>query len=437
MFEALSEKITGVLTKLRRQGSLTEDDVKAAMREVRLALLEADVNYKVVKRFVERLSERATGAEVMESLTPGQQVVKLVRDELVQVLGGEKADLDLSRRPAPVMVVGLQGSGKTTTVGKLGLYLRKQGGKKPLLIAADVQRPAAVEQLKQLGASLELAVFAVEDGNTSPLEIIRRGLSHAEANAHDVVLIDTAGRLQIDEPLMAELGQVQATAQPSEVLLVADAMTGQEAVSIAETFHQRLSLSGIVLTKVDGDARGGAALSMAEVTGLPIKFLGTGEKPSELEVFHPDRLASSILGMGDVLSVIERAESVIDRESAEDLERKLRKQQFTLQDFLDQLQQVRKLGPLGKLMEKMPGMNKVQVDENELSRVEAIIRSMTPKERRKPELMNASRKRRVARGSGTQVTDVNRVLKRFKDAKKLMKQMGKMRTPPGGGMPWN
>jgi len=431
MFEALSDKITGVLDKLKRKGALSESDIDAAMREVRLALLEADVNYKVVKRFVERLSLKALGADIMKSLTPGQQVVKLVREELIGVLGGQKVDLDLSQRPTLIMLVGLQGAGKTTLAGKLGLHLRQKKQRKPLLVAADVQRPAAIEQLKQLGASLELSVFSVEDGKTAPLEIIKRSLEQAQRGAHDVVIVDTAGRLQLDETLMDELVAMKEACSPSEVLFVADAMTGQEAVNIAQAFHEKLALSGIVLTKMDGDARGGAALSMVEVTGLPIKFMSVGEKPNELEAYYPDRLAERILGMGDVLGLIEQAESLIDHEAAEALEHKIRKHKFTLQDFLDQMQQMRKLGPLGKLLEKMPGMNKVQIDEKELSHVEAIIRSMTRKERAQPGLLNASRKKRVAKGSGTQVSDVNRVLKRFKEAQKLMKQLGKMKGMPG------
>ncbi|HEY5596361.1 MAG TPA: signal recognition particle protein [Candidatus Bipolaricaulota bacterium] len=431
MFEALSEKITGVLNRLKRRGALTEADIQAAMREVRLALLEADVNYKVVKRFVERLTEKALGAQILQSLTPGQQVVKLVRDELTATLGGRKAELDLSRRPTVIMLVGLQGSGKTTMAGKLGLHLHKRRNRKPLLVAADVQRPAAIEQLKQLGTSLGLAVFSVEDGKTPPLEIVKRSLEAAQRNAHDVVVLDTAGRLQIDDALMDELVRMKAACEPSELLLVADAMTGQEAVNIAQAFHDKLTLSGIVLTKMDGDARGGAALSMVEVTGVPIKLIGVGEKPADLEEFHPDRLAERILGMGDMLGLIEQAEAAIDPQAVQDLEQKLRKQKFSLQDFLDQLQQMRKLGPLAKLLEKIPGMNKVQIDEKELARVEAIIRSMTRKERVRPELLDASRKKRVASGSGTQVSDVNRVLKRFQEARKLMQSMGKMKLPPG------
>ena len=431
MFEALSEKITGVLNRLKRRGALTEADSQAAMREVRLALLEADVNYKVVKRFVERLTEKALGAQILQSLTPGQQVVKLVRDELTATLGGRKAELDLSRRPTVIMLVGLQGSGKTTMAGKLGLHLHKRRNRKPLLVAADVQRPAAIEQLKQLGTSLGLAVFSVEDGKTPPLEIVKRSLEAAQRNAHDVVVLDTAGRLQIDDALMDELVRMKAACEPSELLLVADAMTGQEAVNIAQAFHDKLTLSGIVLTKMDGDARGGAALSMVEVTGVPIKLIGVGEKPADLEEFHPDRLAERILGMGDMLGLIEQAEAAIDPQAVQDLEQKLRKQKFSLQDFLDQLQQMRKLGPLAKLLEKIPGMNKVQIDEKELARVEAIIRSMTRKERVRPELLDASRKKRVASGSGTQVSDVNRVLKRFQEARKLMQSMGKMKLPPG------
>lgn len=431
MFEALSEKITGALDKLKRKGALTEADIKAAMRQVRLALLEADVNYKVVKSFVERLSEKAMGAEILKSLTPGQQVVKLVRDELVEVLGGQKADLDFSKRPTVIMLVGLQGAGKTTLAGKLGLHLRKKKQKSPLMVAADVQRPAAIEQLKQLGASLEVPVFSVEDGQTEPPDIVRQALEQAQRNAHDVVIVDTAGRLQIDEDLMGELVELKMWAEPSEILFVADAMTGQEAVNIAASFHEKLGLTGIALTKMDGDARGGAALSMIEVTSVPVKLIGVGEKPADLEEFYPDRLAERILGMGDILSLVEEAEANIDASAVEDLEKKIRTQKFTLQDFLDQMQQMRKLGPLQKLIEKLPGMGQIEVDEKELARVEAIIRSMTAEERKKPKILNASRKKRIARGSGTKVSDINRVLQRFKDAQKMMKQMGKMKLPPG------
>ena len=430
MFDALSERLNNALTKLKRKGKLTEKDLDEGLREVRRALLEADVNYKVTKRFVDRVREKAVGQNVMESLTPGQQIIKIVRDELTELMGQKTHDLDTSARPTVWMVVGLQGSGKTTTTGKLASHYRGQG-RQPLLAATDVQRPAAIDQLEQLGSQLDLPVHG--DGETA-LDIAEGALDEAKRRTRDMVLIDTAGRLQIDEALMNELVDVKARVRPSEILLVADAMTGQEAVSIAETFHEQLGLTGIVLTKMDGDARGGAALSMVEVTGVPIVFLGTGEKPDDLEVFHPDRLAQRVLGMGDVLGLIEDVEKRVDEQQAEDLAKKLESDKFTLEDFQEQLSQVRNLGPLDKLMEKMPGMSgargNVDVDEGELTKVEAIINSMTRWERRHPESLNGSRKKRIAAGSGTRVRDINSLLKRFKEAKKMMKQMKKM----GGGM---
>jgi signal recognition particle subunit SRP54 len=434
MFDALSQRLGSVLTKLKRVGKLTEADLDEGLREVRRALLEADVNYKVAKRFVEEVKAKALGQEILESLTPGQQIVKVVRDELTELMGREKRDLDLSRRPALWMVVGLQGSGKTTSVGKLAKHFARDG-KRVLLAATDIQRPAAIEQLRQLGAQLHVPVYA--EGKTS-LQIAQGALREARQQLTDIVIIDTAGRLQIDEELMSELEEMKGRLDPREILLVADAMTGQEAVSIAEAFHERLGVTGIVLTKMDGDARGGAALSMVEVTGVPIVFLGVGEKLDELEVFHPDRLAQRILGMGDVLGLIEDVERVIDEKKAEEFAKKLEKERFTLEDFQGQLEQLRSLGPLEKILEKLPGMGglqgKVQVDERELVRVQAIIQSMTPEERRRPEILNASRKKRIARGSGTKVSDVNRLLKRFEEAKKMMKRMKKMsgRLPQGG-----
>ena len=437
MFDALSERLNNALTKLKRKGRLTEKDLDEGLREVRRALLEADVNYKVTKRFVDRVREKAVGQNVMESLTPGQQIIKIVRDELTELMGQETHDLDLSARPTVWMVVGLQGSGKTTTTGKLADHYRRQG-RQPLLAATDVHRPAAIDQLEQLGAQLDLPVHG--EGETA-LDIAQGALADAKRRTRDMVLIDTAGRLQIDEELMNELVEVKARVEPSEILLVADAMTGQEAVSIAETFHERLGLTGIVLTKMDGDARGGAALSMVEVTGVPIVFLGTGEKSDDLEVFHPDRLAQRILGMGDVLGLIEDVEKRVDQQQAEDLAKKLESDKFTLEDFQQQLSQVRSLGPLDKLMEKMPGMSgqgNVEVDEGELTKVEAMINSMTRWERRHPESLNGSRKKRIAAGSGTRVRDINSLLKRFKEAKKMMKQMKKMGEGMGrgGGFPF-
>ena len=434
MFDALTQRLTRALTALRRKGKLTESDLDEGLREVRRALLEADVNYKVAKRFVERVREAALGQEILESLTPGQQIVKIVRDELTRLLGRTRRELDLSGKPSLWLVVGLQGSGKTTTVGKLARHYARQG-KKVLLAATDVRRPAAIEQLKQLGAQLGVPVHA--EGRTA-LEIAQGALAQARRRLLDSVIVDTAGRLQIDEELMRELEAMKAALKPQEVLLVADAMTGQEAVSIAQAFHERVGLTGIVLTKMDGDARGGAALSMVEVTGVPLVFLGVGEKLDDLEAVHPDRLAQRILGMGDVLSLIEDVERTIDAQKAERLARRLEKDRFTLEDFLEQLQQVRRLGPLDKLLEKLPGMGalkgRVQLDERELVKAQAIIQSMTPEERRRPEILNASRKRRIARGSGTTVQDVNRLLRRFEEARRLMKRMKKLggRLPQGG-----
>lgn len=437
MFDALSERLNNALTKLKRKGKLSEKDLDEGLREVRRALLEADVNYQVAKRFVESVREKAVGQNVMESLTPGQQIIKIVRDELTELMGQQTRDLDLSARPTVWMVVGLQGSGKTTTTGKLANHYRGQG-RQPLLAATDVHRPAAIDQLTQLGSQLDLPVHG--EGKTA-LDIAQGALEDAKRRTRDMVLVDTAGRLQIDDELMNELVEIKANIEPSEILLVADAMTGQEAVSIAETFHERLGLTGIVLTKMDGDARGGAALSMVEVTGVPIVFLGTGEKSDDLEVFHPDRLAQRVLGMGDVLSLIEDVEKRVDQQQAEDLAKKLESDKFTLEDFQEQLSQVRSLGPLDKLMEKMPGMSgqgNVAVDESELAKVEAMINSMTPWERRHPESLNGSRKKRIAAGSGTRVRDINSLLKRFKEAKKMMKQMKKMSggTNRGGGFPF-
>ncbi|OGF52860.1 MAG: signal recognition particle protein, partial [Candidatus Fraserbacteria bacterium RBG_16_55_9] len=419
---------------LKRKGKLTETDLDEGLREVRRALLEADVNYKVVKRFVDDVRTKALGQAITESLNPGQQIIKIVRDELTALMGKEKADLSTSQRPAVWMVVGLQGSGKTTTVGKVAKHFSRQG-KRLLLAATDIRRPAAIEQLKQLGSQLTLPVYA--QGKT-PLEIAQGSLSQAKQQMVDILVLDTAGRLQMDEVLMEELAEMKGKLNPSEILLVADAMTGQEAVAIAEAFNARLGLTGIILTKMDGDARGGAALSMVEVTGRPIVFLGVGEKLDDLESFHPDRLAQRILGMGDVLGLIEEVEKKIDTKKAEEFAKKLEKERFTLEDFQQQLEQVRSLGPLDKLLEKLPGVTgikgQVQIDERELVRVQAIINSMTLEERRHPEVLNASRKKRIARGSGTQVSDINRVLKRFEEAKAMIKKMKRMggRLPQGG-----
>jgi len=426
MFNALTEKLNNILTQLRRRGALTEKDLDEGLRQVRLALLEADVNYKVVKKFIDDVKQKALGAQILESLTPGQQIVKIVRDELVQILGGTRAALHLTSWPSVLLLVGLQGSGKTTTAGKLAKYLTEKLHKRVLLAATDLQRPAALEQLKQLGAKLGYPVYA--EGRT-PLEVAEGALTEARKNSFDVVIIDTAGRLQINEELMRELVEMKEHLQPSEILLVADAMTGQEAVTIAQTFDQRLRLTGIILTKLDGDARGGAALSMVTVTGRPIKFIGVGEKLEDLEVFHPDRMAERILGMGDILSLIEEAEARVDAKKAEEFVRKIQKESFTLEDFRQQIQQLRRMGPITKLLEKLPGMQKVEVDEKALIKIEAIINSMTPQERRHPEILNARRKRRIALGSGTQVSDINKLLKRFEEARKMMKQLKGKKLP--------
>jgi len=435
MFENLSQRLTSVLTSIRRKGKLTEKDLDEGLREVRLALLEADVNYKVVKDLISNIKEKALGEKITESLSPGQQIIKIVRDELVAIMGKKKKDLDLSQRPSVWMMVGLQGSGKTTTTAKIAKHFKDQG-KKVLLAATDISRPAAIEQLKVLGSDLDVPVHA--EGST-PLEIAKNAKSEGVKQLADIVLIDTAGRLQIDEVLMEELKLMKRELSPNEILIIGDAMTGQEAVSIAEMFNEKLSITGIVLTKMDGDARGGAALSMAAVTGRQIAFMGVGEKIDDLEVFHPDRLGERILGMGDVLSLIEEVEQKLDHKQAEDLAKKIEKDKFTLEEFGEQLQQVKKLGPLDKVLGMIPGLDPSQmkdakIDESELTRTEAIINSMTPEERRKPEILNGRRKKRIAKGSGTQVSDINRLIKKFKEARKMMKRMKKMggRMPTGG-----
>ena len=426
MFDGLTSKLTDLFSKLRGKGSLSEEDVPAALREIRLALLEADVHYKVVKELTERIKARAVGEEVLGSLTPGQQVVKIVRDELAATMGGERSPLDLSRSPAVVLMVGLQGSGKTTSAAKLAVQLRKEG-RKPLLIAADVYRPAAIDQLEVLGRDVDIPVFSL--AGAKPADIVACGLDWAETQLRDVVLVDTAGRLQIDEDMMAEVDEIVRVAKPSEILLVADAMTGQEAVNIASAFHDQLGLTGVILTKLDGDARGGAALSIRHLSGCPVKFVGTGEKLDGLEPFHPERMAERILGMGDVLTLIEQAEQVLDQEKAEVLVQRLRKNQFTLQDFLEQLDEMQKLGPLSSIIDRLPGAAKLKKaagseDENEVKRAMAILRSMTLEERLNPSIIGGSRKKRIARGSGTQVRDVNRVLARFTEVKRALKMIG-------------
>ncbi|MEZ4674682.1 MAG: signal recognition particle protein [Caldilineaceae bacterium] len=433
MFETLTDKLQGIFDNLAKHGKLTENDVNVAMREVRLALLEADVNFKVVKEFVARVKERAVGTEVMNSLTPAQQVVKIVNEELIELLG-KPASLNLSGQPPQViMLVGLQGAGKTTMAGKLALRLRKSG-QRPLLVGADIYRPAAIQQLEVLGRQIDIPVHS-EGTETAASTIAKNALRLAREKAYNVVILDTAGRLQIDDQMMQELEQVRLIAKPIEVLLVVDAMTGQEAVNVADGFNQRVPLTGLIMTKIDGDARGGAALSVREVTGVPIKFLGTGEKLSDLEPFQPDRLASRILGMGDVLTLIERAQNNITEEDAMAMEQKLREGEFDLEDFLQQLQQIKKLGPLTDLLGMIPGANKMMKDvdpqmaEGSLKKTEASISSMTRQERQRPDILNASRRRRIATGSGTSVNDVNMLMKQFRDMQKMMKQMGIM----GGG----
>lgn len=430
MLESLAEKIQGALKKLSGKGRLSEADVKAAMREVRLALLEADVNFRVVKEFIGRVQEKAVGQEVLSSLTPAQQVIKVVQEELTELLGKEASRLERATHGTTVyMMVGLQGAGKTTTAAKLARLLAKEG-RRPLLVAADVYRPAAIDQLEVLGNKLKVPVFSM--GEQDPVAITRAALEKARREAYDPVLIDTAGRLHIDEEMMTELVNIKEAAQPTETLLVIDAMTGQDAVNAAGSFQEKLGLTGCILTKLDGDARGGAALSVRAVTGVPIKFIGVGEDTDALQVFHPERLATRILGMGDVLTLIEKAQETLDQEKSRELEQKLRRAQFTLDDFSTQLQEVRKLGPLDQLLDHLPGVGQLKkmpgfkVDESELVKVEAMISSMTQEERSFPDIINASRKRRIARGSGTTVQDLNRLLKQFTDMKKLLRKFGRM-----------
>ena len=439
-FEGLSDRLQEVFKKLRGKGKISEEDVKIAMREVRLALLEADVNYKVVKSFVATISERAVGQEVIQSVTPGQQIVKIVYDEMTKLMGGSETKLNMSSKPPTVfMAVGLQGAGKTTTVAKLAKNLVKQG-RRPLLVAADVYRPAAIKQLQVLGEQVGVPVFSM--GQANPVNIAKASLEYAYSNNRDIVIIDTAGRLHINEELMDELIQIQKAVEPHETLLVVDSMTGQDAVNVAEAFHAQLGITGLILTKLDGDTRGGAALSVKAVTGRPIKLVGMGEKLDALEIFYPDRMASRILGMGDILSLVEKAQENFDETKAREMEMKIRKQEFTLEDFMEQMQQVKKMGPLQDLLGMIPGMGKqlkgmeTQIDEKQLSNVEAIIQSMTPEERRNPALLNGSRKKRIALGCGAKVQDVNRLLKQFDESRKLMKQFTDMGGKKGkrGGM---
>jgi signal recognition particle subunit SRP54 len=438
MFESLSARLQSITQRLRGKAKITEADLDVALREIRLALLEADVNFKVVKDFVARVRERALGVEVLSGLDAGQQVVKIVHEELVAILGGERRELQLGARPSVLMLVGLQGSGKTTTAAKLAVRLRKEG-RKPLLVAADVYRPAAVDQLVQLGDQTGVDVHT-RPTRTPALEVARSGVEAARQRGHDLVLIDTAGRLHVDEPMMDELVRIAGAVTPAETLLVVDAMTGQESVRVAEAFHQRLPVTGLVLTKMDGDARGGAALSIRSVTGLPITFIGTGERTDGLEPFHPDRLAQRILGMGDILSLVERVQETVDRDEADRVAQRMMESRFTLEDFRSQLNQVKKMGPIGQVMQMIPGAGQMAgaaqqaVDEGQLTRIEAIIDSMTPDERRRPEIIKASRRRRIALGSGTSTADVNRLLKQFGEMQKLMRQLGSGRIPNLGGM---
>ncbi len=435
MLEALSERLGAIFDKLGSHGRLTETDVAEVLREVRIALLEADVALPVAKAFVARIKEKAVGSDVLTSLTPGQTVVKLVHDELIVLLGGAEARLKYSDSPPTVYVmVGLQGSGKTTHAGKLALRLKEQG-RQTLLVAADVYRPAAIDQLKTLGRQIDLPVY--DQGAGDPVKIARDGVAEARRLGISTVIIDTAGRLQIDERLMDELVNIKAAVNPTEILFVADAMTGQEAVNVAKAFDERLGITGVILSKMDGDARGGAALSIHEIVGAPIKFVGVGEKVTALEPFYPDRLASRILGMGDVLTLIERTQSVYSEAQAEELAKKLQKSQFTLDDFLTQMRQVRKMGSMTEIMKMIPGLSKampnVEIDEREVSRIEAIICSMTRRERERPEILNGSRRKRIAVGSGVQVADVNRLVKNFEASRQMMKQLGGMKR--GGKMP--
>ncbi len=436
MFDSLTQRFETVFASLRGKGRLTEKDIDAAIREVRLALLEADVNVAVVKEFLARVKGRALGADVSKSLTPGQQVIKIVHEELVVTLGGKSVPLVKTAPPLTILMVGLQGSGKTTTAGKLALLLKNQG-RKPLLVAADLQRPAAIDQLEALGARIEVPVLADRKGK--PARLVKTAMKEAARTGRDVVIVDTAGRLQIDDQLMRELDDVRKSADPGEILLVVDAMTGQDAVNVASGFQERVGLTGVVLSKLDGDARGGAAISVREVTGAPVKFAGIGEGLGDLEPFHPDRMASRILGMGDVMTLIEKAEATFDEAEAEKTARKMQKGEFTLEDFLAQFQVMKRMGSVKDILAMIPGagslVREVDVDDRDLRRVEAIIQSMTPEERRNPKIIGGSRKRRIASGSGTRAQDVNRVLKQFGDAQKMMKTLaGGKGTPSLQGL---
>ncbi|KHD87317.1 MAG: signal recognition particle [Bdellovibrio sp. ArHS] len=438
MFENLSDKIMTSLKKVRGQSKITESNIEDVIKEIRLSLLEADVNFKVVKIFIDKVKAKALGAEVLQNVNPGQMFVKIVHDELVNVLGGGAVDINVRENPSVIFMVGLQGAGKTTSSAKLALYIRQKLGKKPGMVPADIYRPAAIDQLQTLGRQNNIPTFPTQMG-MKPEEILEQSKQWAKDNMVDVVIVDTAGRLQVDDELMNELGRLREIWTPQEILLVADAMLGQQSVNVAEGFHKKLSLTGLVLTKVDGDARGGAALSIREVTGIPIKFLGVGEKVSALEVFHPDRLAGRILDMGDVLSLVEKAQEVIDEKSARESAKKIMKNEFTLEDFLAQIQQLKKMGGFESILKFLPGMGELSKQlknmtppDAEMKKIEAIIRSMTYQERHNHKLLNASRRQRIAKGSGTQVQDVNKLVKQFEDAKKMMGGMMKMGMGRGG-----
>ena len=426
MFENLSDRLQNVMHKIKGYGRITEDNISDMMREIRLSLLEADVNYKVVKEFTNKVKEKALGSDVNSKLSPGEEFVKIVKDELTELLGGDSVPLATSKNPTITMLVGLQGSGKTTTIGKLANYLRKNYKKKPLLVACDVYRPAAIDQLKQIGKELNIEVY--DEGKSDPVSISKNALKYAKEKGYDYVLIDTAGRLQIDKNLMLELKNIATEIVPDEALLVIDAMMGQDAINVINGFNEKLGLTGVILTKLDGDTRGGVALSVRHLTNLPIKFIGISEKMDGLDEFHPDRMASRIIGMGDVLSLVEKVSSEIDEEEAEDLVKKMSKGNFDLEDFLRQLKQIKKLGPLENLLKLLPGakkmgLNNVKIDPKQMAHIEAIILSMTPSERKNPDVIKASRKQRIAAGSGMNVSDVNRLLKQFEEMKKMMKMM--------------
>lgn len=436
-FDGLADRLQDVFAKITGKGKISEADLKEVLKEVRLALLEADVNYKVVKSFVAHIKDRALGSEVMESLTPGQQVVKIVHDELTQLMGGEQEKLKIaSKPPTVIMMVGLQGSGKTTTSGKLARYLRDKLKKRPLLVACDVYRPAAVKQLEVLGEQLDIPVYS-EGTDENPVEIAQRAIAHAGNHNNDIVILDTAGRLHIDEALMGELSAIQEKVEPTEILLVIDAMTGQDAVSVAEGFNSTLGISGLVLTKLDGDTRGGAALSVKEVTGCPIKFIGMGEKLDALEPFHPDRMANRILGMGDVLTLIDKAQEAFDEDQAKKIQERIINQSFTLDDYLDQMTQMQQMGDMDSILEMIPGLNKkalknVKIDAREMDRSKAVILSMTKDERQNPKIINGSRRKRIAAGAGVRVQDVNRLLKQFDQSQTMMKQFTQKAGGKGG-----